>query len=254
MIMCENGRWPCCQGNFQVPPTTVFVGGLGWQKCCHGWGVHFHRWQRLYCGMQRGGARHLYDAPEKMISWSSCWQKCIQCYYCPVWEQVCLCLQILVPCVRCVCICYLSWGPSGTLTDIWHTKAETVSATEWIIFLQVVETWFTQITVGSHYVLLRTQEQVTYQTKWDFRQQVRLPDSACGQVTLVQYVQSDDATVFTLQMQALQGSVLMLPDRLHSQRTHSGKSLYPNAQRSHCRPVKPSLHLHWPADTPAHKT
>lgn len=68
-----------------------------------------------------------------------------------------------------------------------------------------------------------------------------------GQVTLVRYKWR-----FTLQMQSLQGSVLMLPARLHSQRTHWGKSLYPNAQRSHCRPVKPSLHTHWPADTPAH--
>lgn len=223
MTMYGNGRWPCCQGNFQVPPTTVFVGGLGWRKCCHGWGVHFHGWQRLYRGIKKGGARHSYDAPEKMISWSSCWQKCTQCYYCPIWDQVWV-YRYLSPVCRCVCICYLSWGPSGTLTNVWHTKAETVSATEWIIFLQVVETWFTQITVGSHYVLLRTQEQVTCQTSDKVRLQTtgETSDSACGQVALVQYVQSDDPTVFTLQMQALQGSVLMLPDRLHSQRTHTG--------------------------------
>lgn len=120
MTMYGNCRWPCCQGNFQVPPTTVFVGGLGWRKCCHGWGVHFHGWQRLYRGIKMGGARHSYDAPEKMISWSSCWQKCIRCYYCPIWEQVCLSLQTFVPCVQ-VCLYLLpelrtKWNSHKRLT------------------------------------------------------------------------------------------------------------------------------------------
>lgn len=54
----------------------------------------------------------------------------------------------------------------------------------------------------------------------------------------------DERRLCTLHVQAAQGSALVLPAELHSQRTHAGKSLYPNAQVSHRRPVKPSLHTH----------
>lgn len=49
---------------------------------------------------------------------------------------------------------HLSCGPSRTLTDIGHTEAETVSAAQRIVLLEVVESGFTQITVGSHHVHL----------------------------------------------------------------------------------------------------
>lgn len=54
----------------------------------------------------------------------------------------------------------------------------------------------------------------------------------------------------TLHTHSLQGSLLWLPSKLHSQRVHCGKSLKPNAHRSHFSPAKPSLHRQWPADRP----
>lgn len=69
--------------------------------------------------------------------------------------------------VCCLCAggCYLSCGPGGALTDVRHTKAKTVSAAKLIFLLQVVEPWFTQVTVSSHHVLLREGAQVREQMR-----------------------------------------------------------------------------------------
>ena len=53
------------------------------------------------------------------------------------------------------CMCYLYCSPTGALTDVGHTEAEAVGAAERMSGLQVVETWFTQITVCSHHIHLR---------------------------------------------------------------------------------------------------
>lgn len=70
----------------------------------------------------------------------------------------------MLPVYRCVSVCYLSCGPGGALADIGHTEAETVGAAEQVTLLQVVETWFTQITVSSHHIYLRRREQVRHQS------------------------------------------------------------------------------------------
>lgn len=65
-------------------------------------------------------------------------------------------------CYLCTSVCYLSCRPGGALTDVGYTEAKTVGAAERIFLLQVVETWFTQITVSSHHVHLRKEEQVRH--------------------------------------------------------------------------------------------
>lgn len=86
---------------------------------------------------------------------------------------VCLLQQQWSPgvCVSPVRLSYLSSGPRRALTHIGHTEAETVGAAKWMTALQVVETRFTQITVGSHYVRLRRQGRPRCQNSRDVREQ-----------------------------------------------------------------------------------
>lgn len=147
----RNYQLPCCQENCQVLPTAECVGGIGQKKCCQVMGDHSHGRLELFGGIERGGAKHLYEPPEKKLfdhfdHWT--WASKV---------QVCLC-------VTCVLEhdCYLSCGPSRAFTDVGNAEAETVGATEWIILLQVVETRFTQITVGSHHIHLRRNGQVRH--------------------------------------------------------------------------------------------
>lgn len=139
-------------------------------------------------------------------------------YYCPTWVQVCLCLQIFVPCVQ-VCLYLLP-----ELKTMWnsHRHLTHQSRNSQCSRVGYFSAGCRNLVYTDHIGLqLRSPEDTWTKDTLD-KWQSKTSDSACGQVTLVEYVHSDDATVFTLQMQALQGSVLMLPDRLHSQRTHWG--------------------------------
>lgn len=51
---------------------------------------------------------------------------------------------------------HLGGGPGRTLTDVGHAEAETVGAAERVVLLEVVESRFTQVTVGPHHVHLRS--------------------------------------------------------------------------------------------------
>lgn len=75
-------------------------------------------------------------------------------------------------CAQCACVCYLNSGPCGAFTHIRHTETKAVRAAKWIVFLQVVETWFAQITVSSHHVHLRKREQASGNRR-DVRQEAR---------------------------------------------------------------------------------
>ncbi len=80
-------------------------------------------------------------------------------------------------------LCYLSHVPCGALTDIGHTKAETVCAAKRVFALQVVETWFAQITVSAHYIHLRRSEQVTSETRENETQEVKGTSEATGDIS-----------------------------------------------------------------------
>lgn len=49
---------------------------------------------------------------------------------------------------------YLTDGPCKTVTDIRKAKAKTLCAALRISFLQIVESWFTEITVFTFYIFL----------------------------------------------------------------------------------------------------